>query len=100
MKATAAIFGTEEQKQVVKFEYEYYPVSKWFSDDRMIFVNFCKIKESLAFSPSDIKTDLEIAIAEAIGERPQDIRFECEVEYSVKPVRIIEVSYTTEMLFV
>lgn len=102
MKTIALIYGTTEQEQTVRIEFEYIPVRKWFGDASTIFVNFCHVMDSLNFKPSDIITDVEVAIAQAIGEKPQDIRIECEVKHSVKPVTVIQISpsYETEMLFI
>lgn len=99
MKTTATLYGTPEQEVKAKIDFEYYQIKKWFGEASTIFVNFCKVETPLFFSPSDLKMDLEIAIAEAFGERPENIRLECEVEYSVKPAVELPV-YETEFLFI
>lgn len=101
--STITICGTPEESKEVKFQYEHYPVRKWLSDDRStFFVNYVKILEPIPFQPSDLIEDLYHAVAEDLGEHPQDIRVDCDPEYSVKPVRtfILEPSYKTEMMFV
>lgn len=92
MKATGKIFGTPHQEQEVSFEFEYYPIRKWFSEERStFFVNYLKLSETLNFQPTDIKTDLELAIAQALGEDEIDIRIECEIKYKVVPVIVLPV---------
>jgi hypothetical protein len=102
MKTTTAnISGTPEQFQSAKIEVEFYKITKWFSEECTVFVTFCKVIDSLVFTPSNLNEDLEIAIAEALGEHPNDIRIECEVEFTVKPRKIItEKKYDTVMLFI
>jgi hypothetical protein len=101
MKITSLVFGTEKQKQQVIIDFEYRPFQKWFGDDSTIFVNFCHVMDALNFRPTDLEGDLSIAIAEALGEHPKDIKFECNVKHSVRPVMILHIpSYETEMLFI
>lgn len=83
MTATAKVFGSSpEIVQNVTIQFEYYTVQKWFGDRSTVFVNFCKIEEQLHFRPTDLDIDLGIAIAEKLGERPEDIRIECDLLYS------------------
>lgn len=83
MYLTLSIFGSPEQEQTVTVEL--YSVEKWLDGRYVTFIHECKILELLQFHPSDIHTDLAIGIAEALGENPNDVRIDCEVEYSVKP---------------
>lgn len=99
MKTTATIYGAPEQEVRVSIDYEGYGIKKFFGEASTFFVNFCKIETPLFFSPSDLKMDLEMAIAEAVGQDPNDIRLECEVEYMVKPAIELPV-YETEFLFI
>jgi hypothetical protein len=101
MKATALIFGTPAQEQTIKFEFEFIPVRKWFGERSTFFVNYIKIKDSLNFRPSDLKTDLEYAIAQALGEDETDIRIECEIEHRVViPILATENVEYQNMLFI
>ena len=103
MKCTATIYGTPEQEQSVQLEFEHRSIGKWFSNERStVFISWCRIKEALKFTPSDIFEDVSVAVAEALGERPEDIRIECDVEHSVKPAlpMIVEPLYELEMLFI
>lgn len=101
MKTTALIYGTPEQEQTVKVDFEGYHIDKWFGDRSNYFVTRLRVIDTLDFRPSDAKSDLEISIAEALGMEPNDIRIECDIFYSYKPVVVpIIPSYETEMLFI
>jgi hypothetical protein len=103
MKTTALIYGTPEQKQQVVIDFEGYPVRKWFDDEETFFCNSLKVLDSLNFRPSDINQDLTIAIADAVGMEPNDIRIDVDVKFTVKPLAVIQIKTeyeTPEMLFI
>lgn len=89
MKTKATIYGTPEQIQNANIEFELYKVGKWFGNDCFVYVNSCKVIEPLLFTPSYLQDDLEIAIAKALRCSPNDIRMDCDAEYSVRPARKI-----------
>jgi hypothetical protein len=88
MTTTAKIFGTPDQEQEVSITFEYITIPKFLSEERLTyFVNFCKVHDRLDFRPSDIDQDIAVAVAQALGlVNERDIRIECEVKYSIKPV--------------
>lgn len=96
MKTTCTIYGTPEQSKTVTVDFEFYPVRKWFGDRSTVFVNYCLVLDSIPFKPNDLEGDIGMVIAERLGERPEDIRFECEVQV---PNIITEVPIT-KMMFV
>lgn len=83
MTATAKVFGTPDQEKVVVIEFDYYPVKKWLSNDCNYFINFCEVTTPLEFNPTDLKMDLEIALAEHFGADPNDVKIECEISVNV-----------------
>jgi hypothetical protein len=101
MKTTALIYGTPEQEQTVQIEFEGYHVDKWFGDRSNFFVTYLKVLDDVNFQPSDVKCDLEIAIAEAMGMEVNDVKIECDIFYVFYPVITpLLPSYETEMLFI
>ena len=86
MKTTAIIYGSPEQRTNVTIEYDYYDVKKWYGDHQTIFIVYCRIIDPLPFKPTDLELDISLAIAEAKGEHPRNIRWECNVKYNVMPV--------------
>jgi hypothetical protein len=101
MKTTALIYGTPEQEQTLRIEFEGYSIRKFFGDETY-FCKYLKVLDSLNFRPSDINQDLTIAIADAVGMEPNDIRLDVDVKFTVKPLAVIPIktSYETEMLFI
>jgi hypothetical protein len=81
----ATIYGNEEDiKQEVEFTFEYYAVRKWFGERSTIFITSIEVLTPLNIESSDLQTDLEVRIAEILGERPEDIRTECLIEFKLQ----------------
>jgi hypothetical protein len=99
-KATITIWGTPEESIEVKFQYEYRPVRKFFGERSTIFVNYVKVLEPLPFAPSDLAEDLYHAVAEDLGEHPQDVKVECDPEFTLKLKFIVEPKLNLESCFV
>lgn len=96
MKTTATIFAGPDQSQEVTVLFEGYKIRKWFGLERStVFINLCEIVEPLDFMPSDIQTDIECAIAESQDERPEDVRFECLINYSVNLLAVSDLQHET-----
>lgn len=98
MKTTALIYGTPEQEQSVRIDFEGYSIGDWFGDNCTYFVNYLKVLDPLNFRPSDINQDLTIAIAEALGMEPNDIRIDAEVKFKVKPLDVVPIQHTYDNL--
>jgi hypothetical protein len=98
-KALASIFGaTDEIKQEVNigFFYHFNPYSN------LIEVDSVSISEQLDFVPSDLKQDLTVSVADILGEKEQVIVM-CEknaIQFSVKHIIPLDMSYSTNMLFI
>lgn len=97
MKTTALIYGTPEQEQTVAIEFEGYEIRKFFGNETY-FCNYLKVLQPLNFRPSDICQDLTIAIAEALGMDPNDIRIDAEVKFTVKPLDVVPIQHTYDNL--
>lgn len=78
MITSATIYGTPDETQDVHVYFEYIVL------DGMYLIQFCEIKLPLFFSPSDIKTDLEVAIAEELNVPERLVKIDCKIVYEVR----------------
>jgi hypothetical protein len=84
-KHTASIFGPDEDiKQEVEFKFEYDAVRKWFGERSTIFVTSLEVVTPINIEATDLQTDLEVRIAEILGEDPRDIRTDCLIEFKIQ----------------
>lgn len=98
---TATIYGpTDQIFQDVFYTYEVRPDrSRWFDDETpMHEVERVSLKMPLLINPSDLKTDLEVAIAEDLGIEPECVRIQCTIELCHQIVE--DEKLNTETLFV
>jgi hypothetical protein len=98
MKCLAKIFQSPEESQEVMISFDAHKIKKFFGNKSTVFVRECNVIEPLTILPSDIQTDLTVAIAEIMMESENDIRFECLIEYQVV-VAVTEV-LDTQTLFI
>ena len=78
--ATIRIYqGDEDTFQDVPFSYEYIVING------TIYVNFVEIRFPLFGKPDDMNTDIELAVAEALGVNPKRVTIDkgCVIKYSV-----------------
>jgi hypothetical protein len=98
-KTSADIYSTPDEFQTVLFEYEYiFPKRSVFdSGPDIIEVNAVRLKLPLLVTPSDIVTDIEVAVAQDLGWDPAYVKVVCQIQKLVIPSLNVE---TNEPLFI
>lgn len=95
-KARGYIFSTPEKRQHVDIEFDF-KETLWHGC-RVILVDFCKSVTDLVIIPSDLIFDCEVAIAQSLNEKIEDIRINCKIEYQYALIEDNDLE--SEMLFI
>lgn len=82
-KTHAILYGSEEEAQVVQFEYAFERCSGYFQPTEF---EICEVMilTPLTITPSDVKQDITTAIAEDLGIWEGRVSIRCEVEERVE----------------
>lgn len=101
MKLLALVFAGPEERQEVTIHVIYQSFRKFFGERSNVFIQECKVEETLALTPTDLNGDIERAVAAMLNEREQDVIMDCKVSYKVQPVRFLtEPVIANQILFI
>lgn len=90
MICKASIFGKDEDDgQQVWLEFEYFTgwntPEKLVDADKYYHIDFCKVLTPICIKCSDLVEDVRVAVATALGEEPENVFVDCDIETQYVP---------------
>lgn len=82
MRHYAILFGSGDERQRVQITYDYIQSNVLYSEKRYE-VTRLSVLTPLWLTPSDMYTDLQLAISRQLGVHEGQVRIDCEIEEEV-----------------